>query len=72
MDNPALFLSYNSVDRSSVIAVQKLLEARGIKTFLDRDRLAPGLPWPAALEGGLREDELTFEREMLDAYSIWW
>jgi len=31
-----------------------LLHARGIATFLDRDRLAPGLPWPAALEEGLR------------------
>jgi hypothetical protein len=50
----ALFLSYNSVNRSSVLAVQKLLEARGVTTFLDRDRLTPGLPWPVALEEGLR------------------
>src|SRR5438034_7902872 len=54
MDSPALFLSYNSVDRPSVVALQKLLEARGITTFLDRDQLAPGLPWPVALEEGLR------------------
>ena len=49
-----LFLSYNSVDRSSVVAVQRLLEARGVTTFLDRDQLVPGLPWPQALEEGLR------------------
>ncbi|HUD67210.1 MAG TPA: TIR domain-containing protein [Candidatus Sulfotelmatobacter sp.] len=54
MDGPALFLSYNSVDRQSVVAVQKLLAARGITTFLDRDQLVPGLPWPTALEEGLR------------------
>src|SRR5580704_6785556 len=53
MDSLSLFLSYNSVDHSSVVTVQKLLEARGITTFLDRDRLTPGLPWPTALEEGL-------------------
>ncbi|MBV8674703.1 MAG: toll/interleukin-1 receptor domain-containing protein, partial [Acidobacteriaceae bacterium] len=54
MDSISLFLSYNSVDRSSVVAVQKLLEARGITTFLDRDQLTPGLPWPVFLEEALR------------------
>jgi hypothetical protein len=54
MNGPTLFLSYNSVDRSSVVAVQKLLAARGITTFLDRDQLVAGLPWPAKLEEGLR------------------
>jgi hypothetical protein len=49
-----LFLSYNSADRTSVVAVQKLLEARGITTFLDRDNLVAGLLWPHALEQGLR------------------
>jgi WD40 repeat protein len=50
-----LFLSYNSVDRPSVVAAQKLLEGRGITTFLDRDHLVPGLPWPQRLEEGLRD-----------------
>jgi hypothetical protein len=54
MDERSLFLSYNSADRSTVVAIQRLLEARGICTFLDRDRLIPGLPWPKALEEGLR------------------
>ena len=55
MNGPRLFLSYNSADRPSVVAVQKLLESRGITTFLDRDQLVPGLPWPQALEEGLRD-----------------
>jgi len=54
MGSPALFLSYNSVDRPSVVAVQRLLEARGIRTFLDREQLSPGLRWPVALEEALR------------------
>ena len=55
MDGLTLFLSYNGIDRRPlVIAVLKLLEARGITTFLDRDRPTPGLPWPIALEQGLR------------------
>jgi hypothetical protein len=52
-----VFFSYNSVDRSSVVAVQRLLEARGITTFLDREQLPPGLPWPQRLEEGLRNVE---------------
>jgi hypothetical protein len=50
-----LFLSYNSADRAWVLGVQKLLRARGITTFLDRDRLVAGLPWPQALERGLKD-----------------
>jgi hypothetical protein len=49
-----LFISYNSIDRISVIAVQKLLQARGINTFLDHDNLVSGLAWPQALEQTLR------------------
>jgi WD40 repeat protein len=37
-----------------VVAVQKLLEARGITTFLDREKLIAGFAWPQALEEGLR------------------
>lgn len=59
MDGPSLFLSYNSADRPGVVAVQKLLAARGITTFLDRDQLVPGLPWPAALEA-FREEHAAF------------
>jgi hypothetical protein len=50
-----LFLSYSGTDRTSVAAVQKLLEARGITTFLDHDNLVPGLPWMPALEQALKD-----------------
>jgi hypothetical protein len=49
-----LFLSFNSADRASGIAVQKLLQARDISTFLDRDNLVSGLAWPQALEQALK------------------
>jgi hypothetical protein len=50
-----LFLSYSGADRTSVTAVQKLLEARGITTFLDHDNLVPGLAWMPALEQALKD-----------------
>jgi hypothetical protein len=49
MDAPQVFLSYNSADREAVIAIRNLLRARDITTFLDRDNLVTGLPWPQAL-----------------------
>src|SRR5262249_32765785 len=49
-----LILSYNPLDQEAVLEARRLLEARGIETFLDRDQLVPGLPWPEALEEGLR------------------
>jgi hypothetical protein len=48
-----LFLSYYSSDRPAVMALKDLLEARGVKSFLDVTDLVPGLPWPAALEQAL-------------------
>ena len=49
-----LFLSYNRADAQNVVTAQSLLKARGITTFLDRDNLSAGLPWPQALEEALR------------------
>src|SRR5262245_57273184 len=49
-----LFLSYNRRDLQAVLTIRKLLKLRGINTFLDRDQLVAGLPWPQALEQGLR------------------
>ena len=49
-----LFLSYHGPDRSAVLFVQQLVKARGFTTFLDRDSLPRGLPWPQALEDGLK------------------
>lgn len=52
--NSHLFLSYNRSDLEAVVEVQRLLNQREIRTFLDRDKLVPGLPWPHALEEALR------------------
>jgi hypothetical protein len=49
-----LFLSYNHTDHQAVLAIRRLLELRGLRTFLDRDHLAPGLLWPQALEQALK------------------
>ena len=49
-----LFLSYSRADTDLVLAVRALLEARGISTFFDREQLLAGMPWPQALEQGLR------------------
>ena len=48
-----LFLSYNRQDQRAVLDVRRKLELRGIHTFLDRDKLVAGLPWPQALEQAL-------------------
>lgn len=50
---PGLFLSYNSADRQTIARIAKLLEDRGLDTFLDYRDLAVGLPWPEALEQAL-------------------
>jgi tetratricopeptide (TPR) repeat protein len=48
-----LFLSYNRQDQAPVLDIRRLLELRGIRTFVDRDQLPEGLPWPQALERSL-------------------
>ena len=48
-----LFLSYNRQDQEAVQSICQRLKLRGIPTFLDRDRLGAGLPWPQALEQAL-------------------
>lgn len=50
-----LFISYHGGDREAVRSIQRFLTERGIETFLDRDVLAAGLPWPQALEDALRK-----------------
>ena len=48
-----VFLSYHSPDRAALLEIRELLATRGITTFLDRDNLVAGMPWPQALEGAL-------------------
>ncbi|WP_133510916.1 TIR domain-containing protein, partial [Candidatus Thiosymbion oneisti] len=54
-DAPQLFISYNSRDHDQVAAVREQLRARGISSFLDREHLIKGLPWPEALERALTQ-----------------
>ncbi len=49
-----LFLSYSRADTAAVVAIRDILQARGISTFFDREQLLVGMPWPQALESGLR------------------
>jgi len=53
MREDALFLSYNRTDYESVRTVQQFLRDHGIATFLDREDLAIGEPWPQQLERAL-------------------
>lgn len=48
-----LFLSYHSLDQRLIQSIQASLSGRGVDTFLDRNRLKPGLPWVDALQEGI-------------------
>ena len=45
-----VFLSHNSKDKPTVIALAKRLETAGVKVWLDAWELRPGHPWQDALE----------------------
>jgi len=45
-----LLLSYHTPDQPVVESVRSLLQARGLRSFIDRDHLVVGLPWPQQLE----------------------
>jgi formylglycine-generating enzyme required for sulfatase activity len=49
-----LFISYHTPDRDAVTSVRQVLKARGISSFIDREHLVAGLPWPQALEQSLK------------------
>ena len=49
-----LFISYHTKDRNAVTSVRQVLKARGISSFIDREHLVAGLPWPQALEQSLK------------------
>lgn len=48
-----LFLSYNSRDHEPVQTVRRLLAARNVNTFIDRENLAVGRQWFGPLEDAL-------------------
>jgi len=49
------FLSYHWRDRAQVEELARNLGDRGLRVFLDRWYLIPGLPWPQRLETALRD-----------------
>lgn len=49
-----VFLSHNSRDKPAVEEIATLLRDRGLRVWLDKDQLRPGLPWQEGLEEGVR------------------
>jgi len=49
-----VFLSHNSRDKPAVEEVAARLRDRGLRVWLDKDELRPGLPWQEGLEEGVR------------------
>ena len=49
-----VFLSYHGPDRAAAARLRDQLLALGLRVFMDRTHLAPGLPFPEALERGLQ------------------
>ena len=45
-----VFLSHNSADKPMVRRLEKKLQARGLRVWLDESQLVPGRPWQEALE----------------------
>ncbi len=48
-----VFLSYSTRDHVLVEQVANWLKERGLRCFMDRSYLTPGVPWPRALEEAL-------------------
>ena len=48
-----VFLSHNSRDKPAVEEIAALLRDRGLRVWLDKDELRPGLPWQEGLEEGV-------------------
>lgn len=49
-----VFLSHNSRDKPAVKEIAARLRDRGLRVWLDKDELRPGLPWQEGLEEGVR------------------
>src|SRR5437660_8868834 len=49
-----VFLSHNSNDKPAVRELKALLEANGLRVWLDEDELQPGIPWQQLLEAGIK------------------
>jgi len=49
-----VFLSHNSRDKPVVEEIAAWLRGRGLRVWLDKDELRPGLPWQQGLEDGVK------------------
>ena len=49
-----VFLSHNSRDKPAVEEIAAFLRDRGLRVWLDKDELRPGLPWQKGLEEGVK------------------
>jgi len=49
-----VFLSHNSRDKPAVEEIAARLRDRGLRVWLDKDELQPGLPWQEGLEAGVQ------------------
>lgn len=49
-----VFLSHNSQDKAAVEEIATHLRDRGLRVWLDKDELRPGLPWQKGLAEGVR------------------
>lgn len=49
-----VFLSHNSRDKPVVEEIAAWLRNRGLRVWLDKDELRPGLPWQQGLEDGVK------------------
>ena len=49
-----VFLSYNSLDRETVLRIADHLRRRGLHPWLDVEELRPGLPWQDGLEEAMK------------------
>jgi hypothetical protein len=45
-----VFVSYSRADARHASDIDAALRSKGLRPFFDRRSLAPGLPWPKALE----------------------
>jgi hypothetical protein len=52
-----VFLSHNSRDKAHVVELKRLLQARGLRCWLDKDELPPGQNWIPLLDRGLNNSK---------------
>ena len=52
-DSYDVFISYSRADSRHAVDIDSVLRQKGLRTFFDRSNLAPGLPWPRALEDAI-------------------